>query len=267
MTRARMRTALAGLSGLLLLTIPSAGAAAVPEPMRTVHRYEAFFDELRAGSAELRFDRDGTEYEFVLTVRTAGVIGFLYRWRIRQGVTGRLDGGGTEGLVPGRVTQIEETRQRRSHMHWHYTDDGFVVESVDPPPNRRKAIDPRPLVPGLAPGTLDPVSAIFALARRVAADGGCGARVPVLDGRRRYDMILGRDGGPDGGLRCRVTFDRVAGFRRKRSGMGLWDKAVLLEFGPGQLRKGREKGMAMPALMEVGTPLGTLTLRLAESAP
>ena len=267
MRRVRRRAALAGLSGLLLLLIPSAGAVAVPEPVRTVHRYEAFFDELRAGSAELRFDHDGTQYEFVLTVRTTGVIGFLYRWRIRQGVTGRLDGSGTEGLVPGRVTQIEETRRRGSHMHWRYTDDGFVVESVDPPPNRRKAIDPRPLVPGLAPGTLDPVSAIFALARRVAADGACGARVPVLDGRRRYDMVLGRDGEPDGGLRCRVTFDRVAGFRSKRSGTGLWDRAVLLEFGPGQLRNGRGKGVAMPALMEVGTALGTLTLRLMEAAP
>ena len=151
-------------------------------------------------------------------------------------------------------------------MHWRYTDDGFVVESADPSPNRSKAIDPRPLVPGLAPGTLDPVSAIFALAGGVAAEGACGARVPVLDGRRRYDMILGQDGEPDGGLRCRVTFDRVAGFRRKRSGIGLWDKAIVLEFGPGQLRKGRETGVAMPALMEVGTALGTLTLRLVESA-
>ena len=259
------RAAAAALSGLLLL--PVAGAAAVPEPVRSVHRYEAFFDELRAGSAELTFGHDGTEYEFVLTVRTEGVIGFLYRWRIRQGVTGRLAGRAAEGLGPRRITQIEETRRRRSHMHWRYSDDGFVVESADPLPNRMKATDPRPLVPELAPGTLDPVSAIFALARRVAADGACGARVPVLDGRRRYDMILGQDGGSDGGLRCRVTFDRVAGFRRKRSGMVLWDKAVLLDFGPGQLRNGREKGLAMPALMEVGTPLGTLTLRLVSPSP
>lgn len=263
----RRRTALAGLSGLMLLLMPSAAAVAVPEPIRTVHRYEAFFDELRAGSAELRFDHDGTEYEFVLTVSTAGVIGFLYRWRIRQGVTGRLDGSGTEGLEPELVTQIEETRRRRSHMHWRYTGDGFAVESADPPPNREKAVDPRPLVPELAPGTLDPISAIFALAGRVAADGTCNARVPVLDGRRRYDMILMRDDGPDGGLRCRVTFDRVAGFRRERSGLRLWDKAVRLEFGPGQLRDGRGRGLAMPALMEVDTPLGTLTLRLAEAAP
>ena len=77
----------------------------------------------------------------------------------------------------------------------------------------------------LRDGTLDPLSASAALARRLAATGTCTGTVPVFDGLRRYDLRyedLGtaelapsrHDSYRGAAHHCRATIEPIAGFLR-----------------------------------------------------
>jgi hypothetical protein len=104
-----------------------------------------------------------------------------------------------------------------------YLDDGRI-ETTLLPPNEND--DDRPPVPEeMKAGTVDPMT-VFIAANRAAAIGGspCRTRIPVFDGRRRFDIALEEDGvaaveaspystfsGP--ALRCKFTMERLAGFQ------------------------------------------------------
>lgn len=93
--------------------------------------------------------------------------------------------------------------------------------SVTPPPQRHK--DDVPLLPQHRAGAFDPVSALLMLTR---ADGRppCERRVPIFDGKQRYDFVLsfkhkmkleGAKGGGAGETAdvCRAMYVPVAGHR------------------------------------------------------
>ena len=79
--------------------------------------------------------------------------------------------------------------------------------------------------------TVDPLSAALfvTLGSSASRDEPCGETVPVFDGKRRYnlnltyvgteDINLGRNGGYNGeALRCRLQYERVAGFKPPKPG-------------------------------------------------
>lgn len=81
--------------------------------------------------------------------------------------------------------------------------------------------EPRPPVPEhLKPGTLDPLTALAEAGRLIAA--GRAARLPIYDGRNRYDVRLD----PTGPNRARVTILPLAGFRPKS--LETWRDATFL---------------------------------------
>jgi hypothetical protein len=111
----------------------------------------------------------------------------------------------------------------RHSTRLEYRDDGKIDTHLVP---AKESDDDRPPVPeGMKIGTVDPGTA-FIVANRAAAEGGspCRARIPVFDGRRRYNVVLEEDGvaaveassyssfsGP--ALRCKFSMERLAGFQ------------------------------------------------------
>ena len=83
-----------------------------------------------------------------------------------------------------------------------------------------------------AMGAVDPLAALVAIAFTPVPSGvdPCNRRIPVLDGRRRFDLVTQPDGGlvrlKIGGndrfrgnaIRCRLSQEKVAGYKEKNRG-------------------------------------------------
>ncbi|MEM9809734.1 MAG: DUF3108 domain-containing protein [Pseudomonadota bacterium] len=83
-----------------------------------------------------------------------------------------------------------------------------------------------------AAGAVDPLAALVAVAFTPVPAGvdPCDRRVPVLDGRRRFDLVTKPDGGlvrlkirgndrfRGNAVRCRLTQEKVAGYKEKNRG-------------------------------------------------
>jgi hypothetical protein len=174
-------------------------------------------------------ERGDGRYETRIEARGTRLVDLLTGWSYVAEAEGRLT---AAGLAP--ETFRAERRLRRKHevrrMRWDETGE---VEVVDVPP--QSAEDAAAVPAEFRPGTIDPLSALFAVATALGPDG-CSGDLPVFDGRRRYDILARNDGtdtlevsrltrysGPAD--RCEVTLRPVAGFEGDR------DEGAFFEYG------------------------------------
>ena len=120
---------------------------------------------------------------------------------------------------------------------------------------------------------MDPISAMLNLVHAVARDGRCAGRVPVFDGRRRFDLAA-RDLGEQDlvrsgvasfeGLarRCRVTFEPVTGFWRDER----WEqpKTSEIEIFLATVVPG---GPPVPVRLEAENAFGAVRIHLVSAGP
>jgi hypothetical protein len=150
---------------------------------------------------------------------------------------------------------------------------GFIDRTVVPDAHE----DQRDPVPAdLTLNTLDIVSGVLAGLRAVDRTGSCDGRVPVFDGRRRFDLIY-RDDGHEKleptslstfsgeALKCAVKVEPVAGFWRKNQKKWFTqksdgeDRVVPIEVYIGKVG---DAGIDVPVKIESLSPFGPLTLVL-----
>ena len=199
---------------LLVLTGPARGVAA--EPSRLVLDYDVRYGPLRLVSMVLTSDSAGDRYRVRTVLQTEGAIGKLFPWHAESESTGRRDGA---RLVVERHRADGTFRSTRRTVEIDYGADGSVRSRVSPPPER----DSRDAVPdALQQGTIDPITASM-----TAVGAGCSGRLPVFDGRRRYDLVLqelapgdvpsrrGVYAGP--ARRCRAVIESRGGFWRSKA--------------------------------------------------
>lgn len=147
---------------------------------------------------------------------TAGVGALFANVANRSLVQGR-----EQADVPHPVTFDSETNRNGAiqHLRVTYKPNGVPDGSVSPPPRE-------PVTPvnyNQLPGTVDNLTAYLLLERQVARGGGCDLRVPVFDGRHRYDLVFSDAGqhmltpadgqefkGPT--QACRMVRDELGGF-------------------------------------------------------
>jgi hypothetical protein len=152
------------------------------------------------------------------------------------------------------------------HLHVDFRADGTADGSVTPPPRDPVTpIDAREL-----PGTVDNLTAYLLLERQLAHGGGCALKVPVFDGRHRYDLDFSDAGravlsaaegqkftGPT--QACRMVRDELGGFyvdKKHEEGAHagtIWYAAQLL---PGEL--------AVPVRMKMDTEIGDVAIYLSQ---
>jgi hypothetical protein len=151
------------------------------------------------------------------------------------------------------------------HLRVDYRADGTPSGSATPPPKE-------PVTPvnfSQLAGTVDNLTAYLLLERRLARGEGCTLRVPVFDGRHRYDLQFS-DGGrhvlaPAEGQNfsgptqvCRMSRSEIGGFyvdkshEEGASSGTIWYAPLL----PGG-------SIAVPVRMEMHTEIGTVALFLA----
>lgn len=195
-------------------------SAATAEPARKLQfEFRFYIAGLEAFSLDTTAERDGASYRGLSLSRTAGMADYLIRLNASNRVEGRLT---ERSLVPTRFVGESDSRlgQRSVTMTWN---DRGMVTTVAVPPNEEDDRDPVP--DNLLIGALDPLSA--ALERSLfSAREPCVGRVPIWDGRRRYDIVLETDGedmlAPTSyssfagrAVRCRAKLDRIAGYTKQ----------------------------------------------------
>ena len=164
--------------------------------------------------AELRKGR----YEAWFGAKSFGPFDAILRLKMNWHVRGRVADGALRPQV-FRQTYRDHREKRRTVMTWR--QDGSVTTRLIPPesPGKRKKVPAR-----LQRFTVDPMSALLALAVQPMGRPACRYTARIFEGRRRVNARLrlvkaGRrplvfaQGLPDTAWHCHLFADRIAGFR------------------------------------------------------
>ncbi len=187
------------------------------QPLHAV--YEVYAGGFTVLEFELALDvRDGA-YRVQSAFRTRGMAA---TFAPGEQVT-RAEGGwrGAEARPSAYSTEGQwRGRARRIVLGWEGVDP--VVRTLDPPEEEREAVPAE-----MRRGTVDLLSALASLTRRVQQTGRCEATLRVFDGRRLSDYAAvtetrdriapWRSAWHGEALRCGFEARQVAGFRRDQS--------------------------------------------------
>lgn len=263
------------LTGLLLsgLVIPGVGAvetATVPQIAPPAARPEAPLSAQPGGGFSLSYDvyksgfralslgfdvaLEEGRYRTDARLESAGIIGWLFKWRLDAVSAGHLH---ETTVVPQRHRFANKWRGRVRSVEIAYQEGVPSEVRADPPYGEDVA---RAVSADLLPGAVDPMSAVTAIVLENATGQLCRPKTAVYDGRRRYDVVqtpLGStqlkvsnyapyDGPAEG---CRLSFDRIAGFkegdeRMKNISVDVW----LADVGAGAGK--------VPVRLQLDTPWG-----------
>lgn len=236
-----------------------APASAAPTPPVVAH-YEAYVLGFPVVDFHFHLDEAGDAYVLGGKVSTVGLLRLFYRFDMHTESQGMI---AADRLKPLRHEQLLQIRGRDRMARLDYPGDGVVRTALIPPADHGR---PRPTPQQIA-DTLDPLSAILAIGRSVAAAHRCTGRFAVYDGRRRYDLVLGDEGtaqlGKSGAYayagevrRCSVAAVKIAGFS--------WDKDYSPHTTKGSVwfASPRPGDPALPVRIEFGSSWGAVSVRL-----
>ncbi len=178
--------ALALLAGILPAGAEMRVAALAPPPdeERVNLDYLVYFGGLNVLKVGIELGLTPERYDLAARSQTVGITGFLAPWISLATSRGGIDGDRVEPLQH-RVDAEFRGQPRTIAIDFI---DGEVSHVALHPPASTHPRDEIP--PALRRGALDPASALFALVRVMGEGKGCAGRVPVFDGRRRYDVVV-----------------------------------------------------------------------------
>ena len=203
--RALAATAFAALAAL----IARPGAAAEFTAL-----YSASWAGLSAGRIRLSLDDGGAGYRDSIEIRTVGLPWFFTRFRTTAEAEGRIVAGGPAD--PGRYDAVYDLHKRRGrHISMRFVEESGGTLAVRGPQDsshekilaevfRKNVVDPLSAFERIRQGILE--------ARRAHRDR---FRVPVYDGKRRFDVLGHIEGAEAGVLRVALLLRPIAGFKKK----------------------------------------------------
>ncbi len=243
-----------------------------PQPKPAVGLdYRIFIGGLQALAATVTIASDPSRYDVEIKARTAGAIGRIFPWTIDIGSKGNVTG---DALQPVEHAQTSNFQGKLRSVTLDYDGHGGFLDRKVVPDAHEDQRDEVP--PDKTRDTLDIVSAVLAGLRNVDRTGSCATRVPVFDGRRRFDLVYSDDGHETiepsdveaysgDALRCAVKVEPVAGFWRKNQ-KKFWSRRVdgedqVIPIAVYIARVGAAK-VEVPVRIESTSPFGPLVLNL-----
>ncbi|HEV2301214.1 MAG TPA: DUF3108 domain-containing protein [Stellaceae bacterium] len=206
-----MRQGLLGLAAAAFAIIAARPAAAA----EFTALYSAYWAGLSAGQIRLSLAEGGSGYRDSIEIRTVGLPGLLTHFRTSAQAAGRIVAGAPAD--PERYDALYDLRKRRGrHISMRFVrHDGAVVAVRGPGDSSHQKI----LAESFRRNVVDPLSALerirqaLAEARRAHRDR---FRVPVYDGKRRFDIVgQVEPGGKPGVIEVALVLHPIAGFKKK----------------------------------------------------
>ncbi len=151
---------------------------------------------------------NGKSYAASGVLKSSGILGMLKRIRYDASVSGTL----TKGrFTPARYVEKANTGKRQSEAVMAYRRGVPQVKSYMPPrPPAKGDIDP-----ATQGGTVDPLTALYAVLRDVPMAEACNLKVFLFDGRRRSQVVLRAPKAEGGTVTCKGEYRRLEGFSAK----------------------------------------------------
>ncbi|MEJ0070602.1 MAG: DUF3108 domain-containing protein [Pseudomonadota bacterium] len=211
------------LAGLLLAPdeMPAARAdtPAAADGAPTALSYQIYFGGFKALAFEVEIGLSRDAYQLRLRGHTEGVVDWILDWTTEATTQGLVADG---GLRPLRHSSESLLRGNRRDAALAFHPDGAIDTTVEP---SAEADEREPVTAAEARGAFDPISAILIASRALGAQQSCDQRLPVYDGRRRYDLEF-RDGGREllkpseyssfsgEATLCLFRYIRIAGYQK-----------------------------------------------------
>ncbi|MGE3064534.1 MAG: DUF3108 domain-containing protein [Hyphomicrobiaceae bacterium] len=208
-------------AGFLLVLISCAGARAETWPAEVRAVYDVNFNGLNVGTFEFRSDTDGRTYTLQANAQLSV---WLYKWNGQTRSSGRIL---NQGPHPAAFTFDFKSDSKVGSARSGSLMMGFNGDAV----TNVTHVPPAKIKPGTVPVTeanlknvLDPMSAVLAMSRGSTANP-CGRRLPIFDGKQRFDLLLtyrGQtnvteqqpSGQPGTAYICRVRYIPIAGHKQ-----------------------------------------------------
>ncbi|MFZ1660957.1 MAG: DUF3108 domain-containing protein [Paracoccaceae bacterium] len=187
----------------------AAGLLMIATPVLADQKNSAIFDVsirgISAATLSLSGAVEGKSYAATGVLKSSGILGFLKKIRYDASVAGRT----TDGrYTPSRYTEKADTGKRKSEAVMAYKSGVPQVKSYNPPrPQRVEEI-----APSSQGGTVDPLTALFAVVRDVPAAEACNLKLVLFDGRRRSQVVLGAPAAKGDTITCAGEYRRLKGF-------------------------------------------------------
>jgi len=218
--RPNRRSALLLLALLLAAAAPAAPARAIEEPHHFSLAYDVSLTGIPLMALEVNAVVSRDRYALRIYFFTYGVLDFMFRVRNESAVDGVI---ADDTVRPTRYTTVGSWRGSRRSADLIYRGPEVAVE-LDPPTIED---DREPVPEAMRGDTLDPLSPVVTLSLGLRAESPCPAKVPVFDGRRRYNMRLdpvGVEQLPAGNgsiavgmtVKCLLVVEPIAGYLRSR---------------------------------------------------
>jgi hypothetical protein len=197
---------MAAVAAAVVLSQTGNAAAPGPQPLNTI--YDFYLGGVKAGELTIDARYQGDQYNAQSVLRTAGVVGMVYKASFEAEAQGLLTDG---GMVPERFAAASRMKRKEQYVEMIYGDNAPRTINAEP------AFIPKPweIEPSEQTGTLDPISgALIGLAPVPKAEV-CNKSVEIFDGRRRYAIDLGAPSMDNDRIKCPAKYRRIAGFKPK----------------------------------------------------
>ena len=192
--------------------LPDDGVGA---PVRISAGYSSSVLVFRVGTIVLNADITETDYRADVTIRAAGLASLFSDLDLRANVEGHLT---PAGPVPVHYGHNETTPSKTRLLDVDFTEN-VALAHADPPFG---SLGIPPASTADRTGVLDPMTAFFALSETLAMGerAACEGRVPVFDGKQRYNLRLEPGGREQIRTRawsgeasvCRAWYEPVSGY-------------------------------------------------------
>lgn len=256
------------LGGLTATAVGAASALAAP-PETVVLSYDLWLGGFQPVGVEARLHSKDDAYEIDFEAKTEGFTGWLYPYAMTGRADGKINGG---KLLPGGYRTVSESGSKRKETAFIYQANGLIDVTRKPgDSDGGDSDDDAPKARDISKGAMDPAAALFSIAENVARAEACRGRVPVFDGKRRYDLTLRDRGettlkrtrygiysGP--AMHCQAAVSKLAGFKTKKKLSGRLPPVIDI-----WLAKVTDAGPAVPVRLQGDSSLGQVIIHLVDA--
>ncbi len=143
--------------------------------------YAIYLGGVEVVEADISLALDDGGYDLEAELKTRGFIGQMFPWSMRAKAKGRVK---APRLHPQEAHSENMWRGKKGWVSLRFGEDGPKVVSAEP------ERDPIAAAPEIMRGAIDVGSALLSMTRATGDGWTCDPKVPVFDGRRRFDFLL-----------------------------------------------------------------------------